>query len=158
MATLYEIDQAILECIDVETGEIVDPEKLDALQLERESKLEGIALWIKNLNADAEAYKAEKDVFAEREKAAKNKVESLKRYLSNALNGQKMQTNRVAISFRKSETVEIEDEEEFVYWAASTGNDDMLSYKTPTPNKTAIKAGIQVNAAKLVDKNNIQIK
>ena len=37
---LYEIDAAILGCIDQETGEVIDPEQLDALQIERETKLE----------------------------------------------------------------------------------------------------------------------
>ena len=46
--TLYEIDNAILECIDLETGEIIDTDKLDALQLERETKIENVALWIKD--------------------------------------------------------------------------------------------------------------
>ena len=33
--TLYEIDNAILSCTDQETGEIIDQEALDALQMER---------------------------------------------------------------------------------------------------------------------------
>lgn len=32
---LYEIEQAIMDCIDMETGEIIDAEKLDQLQMER---------------------------------------------------------------------------------------------------------------------------
>ena len=66
MATLYEIDAGILSCIDVETGEVLDPEKLEALQMEREEKIESVALWYKNLCSDAEAYKAEKQAFASR--------------------------------------------------------------------------------------------
>ena len=38
MATLYDIDQAILACIDLETGELIDPERLEALQMERSQK------------------------------------------------------------------------------------------------------------------------
>lgn len=68
MASLYQIDQAILECLDAETGEIIDAEKLDALFMEKNQKIENIALWIKNLQADALAYKAEKDAFAARQK------------------------------------------------------------------------------------------
>ena len=64
MANLYEINQAITECIDNETGEIIDVEKLEELQLEREAKIENVALWYKNLLSDAEAYKAEKNAFA----------------------------------------------------------------------------------------------
>lgn len=160
--TLYEINQAILDTIDPETGEIVDVEKLSELQMEREQKLEGVALWVKNLNAEAEAYKAEKEAFAEREKAAKNKAESLKKWLAYALNGEKMSTQKVAISFRKSESVEIEDEERVITYAQKNGRDDLLSYKAPTVNKSAIKAviktGKEIPGAVLVEKQNIQIK
>ena len=47
MATLYEIDAAISGCIDAESGEIIDTERLDNLLIERSKKLEGVALWIK---------------------------------------------------------------------------------------------------------------
>ena len=50
--TLYEIDDAILNCIDEETGEIIDAEQLDKLYMEKEEKLENIALWIKDLKAE----------------------------------------------------------------------------------------------------------
>ena len=33
---LYEIDNEIMNCIDEETGEIIDPEKLESLEMERE--------------------------------------------------------------------------------------------------------------------------
>ena len=46
---LYEIDEAILNCIDLETGEIIDTEQLDKLTMEREAKLENVACWIKEL-------------------------------------------------------------------------------------------------------------
>ena len=105
MASLYEIDQAIMECIDWESGEILDSARLDALQMERQDKVESVALWIKNLSADALAYKAEKDAFAEREKKALKKVEDLKAWLAGALGGEKFSTWRCAVSFRKSEAV-----------------------------------------------------
>lgn len=110
MASLYEIDQEIMQCLDMETGEIIDPERLSALQMERTSKLENVALWIKNLQADANAFKAEKEAFAEREKKALAKVDSLKKWLSMACDGQKFNTWRCAVTFRKSEKVEILDE------------------------------------------------
>ena len=61
MANLYEIDAAISGCIDAESGEIIDTERLDNLLIERSKKLEGVALWIKNLESDAAAIKAEKN-------------------------------------------------------------------------------------------------
>lgn len=70
MATLYEIDAAISGCIDAESGEIIDTERLDNLLIERSKKLEGVALWIKNLESDAAAIKAEKNALDRRMKAA----------------------------------------------------------------------------------------
>lgn len=162
MATLFEIDQAILSCIDTETGEILDIDRLNALQMERGKKIESVALWIKNLEADVMGYKWQKDAFAEREKAAKNKIESLKKWLTVALDGQKMATDKVAISFRKSESVEIESEDEFMGWADFMERDDLLKYGKPSPDKTAIKNAIKngqnVFGCAVVEKLNAQIK
>ena len=109
MASLYEINQAIMDCMDMETGEILDSSRMDSLQMELEDKLEGIGCWIKNLEAEAAAYKAEKDAFAARQKSAENKAESLKRYLSDYLRGCPFETLRVKISFRKSESLEMSE-------------------------------------------------
>ena len=162
MATLYEINQSILDCIDIETGEIIDFEKLSELQLERSEKIEKVALWYKNLISDAESYKREKDTFAEREKAARNKAESLKKWLAYVLDGEKMTTDCVAISFRRSEAVEIEDEDAFITYAQKNGRDDLLTYKAPSLNKIeikkALKAGEVISGAELKEKQNISIK
>lgn len=162
MASLYEIEQSILDCIDTETGEIIDAEKLNELMIEKEVKIENVALWVKNLLSDGDAFKAEKDAFAEREKAARNKAENLKQWLSMTLDGQKFSTSKVQISFRNSESVEIEDEKKFVDWAWDNERDDLLTYKDPTPNKTAIKqllkSGKTLNGVSIVKNQNIQIK
>ena len=155
MASLYEIDQAIMACVDAETGEIIDPEALDALLMQRDDKLEAVACWIKNLQSDALAYKAEKDAFAARQRAAEKKLESLKRYLSDALQGQKFSTAKCAVSFRKSVTVEVED----VKFVPA----EWLRVQTSVePDKTAIKeaikAGQEISGCKLVENLNITIK
>ena len=79
--TLYEIDEQILGCVDSETGEIIDEEKLAELNIAFDEKVENIALWIKNLLSEAEAIKQEKLKLGDRQKAAENKAESLKKYL-----------------------------------------------------------------------------
>lgn len=162
MASLYEIEQSILDCIDMDTGEIIDVEKLTGLMIEKEAKIENVALWIKNLLSDAEAFKVEKDAFAEREKAARNKADNLKQWLSTVLDAQKFSTSRVQINFRSSESVEIENEKKFVDWAWDNERDDLLTYKDPTPNKTAIKqllkSGKTLDGVSIVKNQNIQIK
>ena len=155
MANLYDIDRAIMACVDAETGEIIDAEALDALMLQREDKLEGVALWIKNLLADAQAYKAEKEAFAARQKAAEAKAESLKRYLASILQGEKFSTAKCAISFRRSVSVEVED--------IKLVPVELLRVKTEIePDKTAIKAAIasgrEITGCRLVENLNTQIK
>ena len=152
--TLYEIDQEIMSCIDLETGEIIDLDKLSELQMQREEKLEGVALWIKNLKADAAAYKAEKDAFAEREKAAKDKAEKLSEWLTEALKGEKMSTDKVAISFRKSEVVEVDEESVPKKWLTKkiTFAPDKIRIKE------AIKSGLKIKGCSISEKQNIQIK
>lgn len=154
MATLYQIDQAIMDLVDSETGEIIDIEAFDSLQMEREEKIEGIALYIKDLKAEAEALKAEKIAFAERQKVAENKVESLKNYLAYALKGQAFKSTKAVVSFRKTQQVDIPD----IYKL----DENFLKYAEPTADKTAIKeaikAGQTVKGATLIENTSVIIK
>jgi len=151
---LYEIDSAILDCVDAETGEIFDMDKFEELSLTRDAKVENICLWIKNLKAEAEALKAEKDAFAARQKAAENKMESLKRYISLYLEGTPFESAKVKVSFRKSESLEILE--------GAVIPDEYLRFKEPEVNKAdlkvAIKDGLQLPGVSIVENQNIQIK
>ena len=155
MASLYEIDRAILECVDLETGELIDPERLEALAMERDMKIEGVALWVKNLQSDAIAFKTEKEAFEKREKAALAKVESLKNWLADALGGQKFSTSKCAISFRKSTRLEVLEPDNLPKALIV----ETLSTK---PDANAIKAllknGMEVPGCRLVENLNTQIK
>lgn len=157
---LYEIDSAILDCVDMETGEVIDTERLDDLQMERDAKIENVALWIKDLKAEADAIKAEKQKLAERQKAAENKAENLKKWLAYALDGQKFSTAKCAISFRNTESVEVTDEG--LQNLMRGGKDELLTYKMPEPNKTAIKQaikdGLSVSGVQLVQNVSTIIK
>ena len=156
---LYEIENAILDCIDLETGEVIDTERLDALQMERDAKIENVALWIKDLKAEAEAIKAEKMALAERQRVAENKAESLKKWLAYALQGEKFKTPKCAISFRKTEAVEVTEEG---LNNLMKEHDELLTYKAPEPNKTAIKQalkdGLSVEGVQLVQNTSTIIK
>ena len=158
--TIYEIDSAIMDCIDAETGEVIDIDKLNALNIERDAKVENVALWIKELKAEAEAIKAEKLRLADRQKAAENKAESLKKWLAYALNNEKFKTARCSVSFRNTESVEVTDEG--LENLMRGGNDDLLTYAKPEPNKTAIKQaikdGLNVSGVQLVQNISTIIK
>lgn len=153
MASLYQINQEIMDCVDMETGEILDTAKLDSLQLALEDKLEGIGCFIKNLEAEAAAYKTEKDAFAARQKTAENKAASLKKYLSDYLRGCPFETLRVKISFRKSESLEVSESavvpEEYLKHTVEVNKAEL---------KAAVKSGLVLDGVQLVQKQNIQIK
>lgn len=157
--TIYEIDEKILNCIDLETGEIIDIDKLNELQLEKDAKIENVACWIKELKAEAEAIKAEKLVLAERQKVAENKAESLKKWLAFALNGEKFKTAKCSVSFRRSESVEVTEEG---LEALMKEHDELLTYKAPEPNKKAIKDalkdGLSVEGVRLGCNTSVIIK
>lgn len=153
---IYEIEQAIMDLVDPETGEITDFDALDALSMARDEKIENVALWIKNLSAESKAIREEEKSLAERRRAAETKADSLQRYLDRILDGNKFSTPKVAISYRKSKAVQIADEDAFVKAGA------YLILQEPKIDKKAIsealKNGTVIAGAELVERNNIQIK
>ena len=154
MANLYDIDAAILACVDLETGEIIDEAQLAALQMEREQKIEAVALWYKNLLSDADQYAAEEAAFKKKKQQAQAQAERLKEYLRNALQGDKFKTPRVGISYRNSQRVIVDD--------VLNLPPRFVRFADPEPNKTeimaAIKGGEEVNGAHLENNQSIIIK
>lgn len=154
---LYDIEYEITQCVDAETGEIVDEARLDALQMERTQKIENILLWIKNLKSEAGAIRGEEKKLAERRQSDEKKAESLTQYVQNVLNGEKFRTARVTVSYRKSEAVVVDDMELMVEVC-----DDYLKYKDPEPDKAKIKAalkdGLSVPGCHLEERQNMTIK
>lgn len=156
--SLYEInaqiEQAWGAAVDPDTGEIINEkalQELDGLTMQREEKLENLALYYKNLSAEAEALKAEKMRLAARQ------AEGIKKYIAASMDsagGEKIKTSKVAISWRKSESVSVD--------ANAFLPEEYVTLREPIPNLTAIKkalkAGEQIDGATLVASNNIQIK
>lgn len=135
-----EIEKAFALAVDPETGE-VDEERmvlLEALNMERDKKIENIALLIKNLRAEAVALKTEKEVFQKRQKQAENKAEALSRYLMDALNGEKFTSNRCSVSFRHTQKVTLD--EGFTIYDIDT---HFVRMKEPELDKTAIKKALE---------------
>lgn len=161
--TLFEIDEAIANCVkldgreeyvDVSTGEVIDIQALDALKMERNTKIRNIACWIRNLEAEEKALGEQEKIFANRKKAAHNKKEQLKSYLAASLAGEKWKNNEVQITWKKSYPVEITDIKKL--------SSHYLKWKEPEPNKILIgkdlKAGIKLDGAMIVEKNNINVR
>ena len=160
---LFQIEEAITNCVkldgredyvDVSTGEIIDIEALNELKMERDKKIRNIACWIKNLEAEEKALTEQKKVFANREKATHNKKEQLKSYLAASLAGEKWKNNEVQITWKKSYPVEITDIKKL--------SSHYLRYKEPEVNKILLgndlKAGIKIDGAMIVEKNNMSVR
>lgn len=160
--TLYEIDKAITDLADPETGEITDFEALDNLQMARDQKIENIACYYKNLVSDAEAIKAEKDALTERQKAAENKAARLKEYLSYALRGEKFSTPKCAVTFRKTTSVNVDNPSAAIEWAEMNGHKECVRYKAPEISKSelgkVLKTGQEVPGAALVEGLSVGVK
>ena len=160
---IYEIDQQIaelLEAVDPETGELlVDEEAIEALQMERDTKVENLALACKNYSAEADAIGNEIKALTARKKSAENKAENCKRYLNEVLRGEKFKTPKVAVSYTHSKAVVVEDG--FIEWAESN-DDSLLNFADPTINKKAIgqqlKMGAEIPFARLEERVSVQIK
>lgn len=153
---LWQINEGLLACIDMESGELLDEEKYRDLLLAKDEKLEGLACWVKNLESDAVALKAEKKSFEERIARTEKLIASIKETLARELAGQKFSTAKVAVSFRKSERVDIAES------AITTLPPEFLTYAEPKPNKTEIKkhlkGGGEIAGCTLTEHMNIQIK
>ena len=162
MRKLYEIEADIERIIEVgadrfvdgETGEIIDKEQFDALQMEWSAKVEGVALGYKNESAEAEAIKQEIEALTERMNRHKKKAEGYKSFLNMVLAGKKFETSKCIVKPTKSKSVE---------WNGSTEGLD--EYMIPQPAKfdkaTARKdllAGKVVPNCVLVEKTSVSIK
>ena len=158
MANLYQIRQEIEAFeyeIDEETGELLNALVWDELNMAYEEKVENIACYIKNLASDVLAFKAEEESIAKRRRSMEKKIDYLKKLLSENMGGEKFSTAKCAVSFRKSESVEVTD--------IALLPAELLRVKTSyeadkTAIKAAIKAGKEVKGCQLVENISTQIK
>lgn len=158
MATLYEIKEAILNFdyeIDEETGEILNVDELENLEMEWNEKIENIACWSKNLRSDGKAIIEEGKNQIGRGNKYLKKADSLDAYLASALNGKPFSTTRCEISFRASEAVDVLND--------ALIPDRYCRYKTSRePDKAlikkALKSGEIIEGAVLKQKKNISVK
>ena len=158
--TIYQIDDAIQALVN-EDGEIVDWEKLDQLQMERNRKIENVACMLKNNKAMQEAIKAEVKSLGERVNSLEAEEQRLKDYLSYALAGSKFESAKAKVSYRKSEAVEIPDEEYFIQ--LHKDNPGLVSRKemwkiNKMTVKEKLKYGAKIEGAILVERQNVQVK
>lgn len=155
--SLYEIDSRIKAIIDGlydaadENGEVgeIDFTELKQLQEDRKTKLENIALYIKNTEAEAKAIKEEEEKLAKRRKRLENKADRLRDLMIFSMqeaNEPELSTARCKAKIKDNEVTEILDAElipeEYIKVKIDRAPDK-------TAIKKAIKAGAEVAGAKL---------
>ena len=98
-----------------------------------------MALWVKDLKAEAAAVKEEADKLMARKKALDNKIESLKAWLLIALDGEKLKTPRCNVYQNHSQRLVIVGEEkDFIAWLERNAENpqDYIRYKEPELRRT----------------------
>lgn len=159
---LYEIDRKLEELVDPETGELLDFDTFQQLQIEKTEKIESMALWYKNVSAEAKAVKEEADALIKRGKSLENMSERLKAYIGMILDGEKFSTPRCSVSYRKSASLEIDDSQAVIDWAERTSHAECVRYKPPEVAKQAVsellKQGVEVPGAEVKTKRNVTIR
>lgn len=150
---LFEIDEAIMDCVN-EDGEVVDIDRLNALEMERDAKIESVCLWKKDLEAEAKAIDEEIKKLQQRKKTDEAKAEYLKKWVGMALNGVKFKTPRVAVSYRHTTTTIFEGDVRTL--------PDRFCKITREPSKTAIKEALEqgevIEGARIEEKESVIIK
>lgn len=162
MRKLYEIQDDLARIIEIgadryvdgESGEIISKEDFDALQMEWQDKIEGVALGYKNEDAEAKAIKEEIDKLTERMNRHKKKAEGYKNFLAMVLNGKKFETAKALVKPTKSKVCE---------WDGSfEGLEKYAIPQEPKFDKAQARkdllAGVKVPHCKLVEKTSVSIK
>lgn len=165
MASLYEIDYNIKAFIDGlfalvdEDGEVdIDMDILEDLKEQRQTKLENIALYIKNLASDAQAIKEEENSLSERRKRLERKCERLKGILVRSMmenNEKEISSSRYCAKIRESKATEIIDLE-------SIPKEYIKEKVEYSPDKTAIKkaieSGEEIAGARIIVNHNLKLE
>ena len=169
MASIYNISNDLKKIyedldngngIDLETGEI-KPEIMQQLSISRnelETKAVDYGYVIKAFDDEINIIDREIERLEERKAYVKKNKERMKTIVSSAMEEfgiNKIKSETLQLSFRKSESVDIFDE--------SLVDEKFKKVKTEisldkTAIKNAIKNGEDVQGAKIVEKNNLQIK
>lgn len=143
---LYEIAadlRALFDKIEANDGDMTDDDvmQLEELQLNYDTKVEGTALYIKNLEAEADMIKVEEERLRARRKANENKAGRLRAYLAYVLD-EPLKTAKVSLSKRKTRSVFISEHFHIQELTQLQLAKEVVEYKA---DKTAIKKYIEDN-------------
>ena len=120
---------------------------LDGIEGEFSDKAENIACMIKQYTETADAHERQERAQRAAKERCRREAERLKKYLLDnmtEMNLGKINGVRASVSVRNNpEGVVVDDDSVFRSWAMEQGRDDLLRYKEPDINKTAVKAALK---------------
>lgn len=154
--------EELMNEIDSETGEYLNNENdiqeyIVNLRLSKEDKLNNIQDLKIEFEAKIEAVKSKIEYLNNRKKSFERNINNLTNLQLMMLNNQKLETNEYSFSFRKSESVSIND----ILFDSKDERFNRTTIKVE-PDKTAIKKaikdGISVDGASVETKMNLQVK
>jgi hypothetical protein len=150
------IEQILATRVDQETGEIGEEAlaALEELELAKNEKILAIAAYLKGERAEGDAVKDQANKLTARAKQHHARADRLEAYIAEHLTpGQNLSDSRSALSWRRSESIEITDE--------SLIPIDYIRTKIEIDKagiKRAMKDGIEIPGSKIKVKMNLQIK
>lgn len=155
--SLYEIEEAKDFIERMKSEDDVELEAYSrSLVIQEKNKVNAIVGYLREVELTAEMAENESKRLAELAKYYRNRQERIKQSVKWAMQAhgiEKIETDKFRISFRKSESVEVDDvdalPEEFVV---------MKKQADKTSIKKAIKDGKTVEGARIVENSNLQIK
>lgn len=164
MASLYEIDQQLLNllmldeetAVDTETGEVFSKEAIDQLQMDRKKKIEGCLLFAKSEEAMAKAIKAEIAALKARMDSHNKRYERTCNYVLDSLQGEDFETGKVKAKYTKGESVEVTCPVE------SLPEEFIRRKPAPAPEadkvalKKAVKDGVEIKGVTLIKTVNVK--
>ena len=162
---LYEINAQLERLLDVgdgrmvdeETGELFDQEALEALEMERDAKIDGCLFFIKNCKADAKKLDEEIKKLQAKKQAIENKAERTKNYVEHCLKGEKFKS--VFNSAYYTKTVKVEVDEAMVKFLPDEFIKTTIKVEPKkTELKKALMDGVVVNGAVLVESLSLTVK
>lgn len=117
---------------------------LTGIEGEFDEKAESIAVYHKQLLAEAKMLKAEKAAIAKRQSQKEKQAENLKAYLLNsmqALGRKRIDMPKAVISVKNNApSLVVDDEISFIEWAEEHNLDHLLKYSMPEVKKNDVKA------------------
>lgn len=157
----------IIEDVEAYKGKMLTAwfDTLEGIEGEFDEKVESIAVYCKQLTAEAKMLKAEKAAITKRQSQKEREVKSLETYLFNsmkAIGRNKVDMPKAVVAIRSNApSLVVDDEIKFVNWAQEN-NENLLKYEMPSIKKNDVKAlckkGEEIPFVHMESKQSLSIK